>query len=436
MKTYQETLNFLYTKLPMFSRVGAAAYKTDLHNTVALCNHIGNPQNNFKTIHIAGTNGKGSVSHYLASILQDGGYKVGLYTSPHLVDFRERIKINGVMIAKTAVQNFVVQNEVFINKIEPSFFEVTVALAYEYFSHKKVDVAIIETGLGGRLDSTNIITPLLSVITNIGYDHVALLGNTLAKIAYEKAGIIKPNVPVVIGEFTKETKPVFLAKAKVCNAPILFVSKLHKTIITKATLGTLVLKINEVKVTTPLSGLYQAKNIATVYQAFLLLQKYFFKLTINNFKNGIKQVVTNTGLFGRFQLLQQKPTIIADVAHNPHGITQLVKQIKAIKNTFSKVVFIVGFVNDKDIDACIALLPKWATYICTQAKIPRAINTYDLFVKCNNAGLQTLQATNVNKAINLGKTVVDKKGLIVICGSIFLVGEIEGLTKQKKAPNK
>jgi dihydrofolate synthase / folylpolyglutamate synthase len=419
----------------MFSRVGASAIKKDLTNTIAFCKHIKDPQEKFKTIHIAGTNGKGSVSSYLASVLQESGYKVGLYTSPHLVDFRERIKINGKYISRKYIIQFVAKHQNFIELLQPSFFEATVAMAFDYFAQQKVDIAIIETGLGGRLDSTNIITPILSVITNIGFDHMDLLGNTLPKIAYEKAGIIKPNVPVVIGKALKETLPIFTKKAAATKSHIILAAKLSKTTIIKQQIGLLKLNIKSGKksihIQTPLSGGYQIENINTSYTALQQVKPALIRINDKTLQLGFKNVIQNVGLFGRFQVLQKKPYIIADVAHNAHGMQQLLKQIKQYDASYKKIALVIGFVKDKDINACLQLIPKKYTLYVTKANIPRALPTNELAALCTQHKLKPTVASHVNKAIILAKLHVGNNGLVVVCGSIFVVGEIKGITNHK-----
>jgi len=306
---YQQTLDWLFAQLPMYQMQGASAYKKDLTNTILLANHLGNPENKIKAIHVAGTNGKGSTSSMMASVLQEAGYKVGLYTSPHLKDFRERIRINGVDISQDFVVDFIAQNKSFFEENKLSFFEMTVGLAFDYFVKENVDVAVIEVGMGGRLDSTNIITPLVSVITNIGFDHTQFLGNTLEAIAYEKAGIIKPNVPVVIGEYTKETKEVFLAKAKDCQAAIFFASDLVAKEYPSALLGD-----------------YQVHNKKTVVQTVEVLKSHF-NVSEENLQNGLMNVVKNTGLLGRWQQIHSNPKVICDTAHNSHGLKICLNQL-------------------------------------------------------------------------------------------------------------
>ena len=427
---YQQTLNFLYTQLPMYSRVGASAYKEDLGNTITLCNAIQNPQQKLKCIHIAGTNGKGSTSHMLAAILQQNGYKTGLYTSPHIKDFRERIRINGKMISKDFVIDFVAKTTEITAKISPSFFELTVAMAFDYFATEKVDIAIIETGLGGRLDSTNIITPILSIITNIGYDHMNILGNTLEKIATEKAGIIKPNVPVIIGEYLPETKNVFIQKAAKENAPIHFVQEKYCSNNIKYDANSLLLDVtNKVESITEqfeldLNGLYQAKNICTVLAAEGMLMQIGYRCTIENEKYALANVKKLTGMQGRWDVLQNNPTIIADVGHNKDGIALILKQLKENYSN-SDLHFIIGFVNDKDVETVLQLFPKNATYYFTNAHIPRAMPKEVLLNKALAVGLQGNTFDDVNDAILAAKNTANEIDVILICGSFFIVSEIE-----------
>lgn len=442
--TYQETIEYLYQHLPMFSRIGAAAYKKDLHNTIELCTALGNPQQQFKTIHIAGTNGKGSTSHMIAALLQEAGYKTGLYTSPHLKDFRERIKINGAWVSENFVIDFVERTKAISQTIQPSFFELTVAMAFDYFAQEKVDVAVIETGLGGRLDSTNIITPVLSVITNIGYDHMNLLGNTLEEIAAEKAGIIKPGIPVVIGEYLPETRTIFENKANECNAPIYFASEEYAVTDIVAAVQTLQCKVTNTPnhitedFTLDLNGLYQVKNLCTVLCAEgILLQKGF---TINNEaeKFALANTKLLTGLHGRWDVIAENPTIVLDVAHNEDGIKQVLKQIREEtedrrqmiedrrQNTEDRRVhFVVGMVKDKEVSKVLSLLPSDAYYYFTHAHIPRAMDAAELKEKAATYHLSGDHFDNVNAAIAAAKANAAATDLIIVCGSVFLVGEVE-----------
>lgn len=428
---YQETIAYLYAHLPMFSRIGTAAYKKDLHNTIELCEALHNPQNNFKSIHIAGTNGKGSTSHMLAAILQEAGYKTGLYTSPHLTDFRERIKINGEMIAESFVVDFVERIKRLSETIEPSFFEVTVAMAFDYFAKEKVDFAVIETGLGGRLDSTNIITPILSVITNIGYDHMNILGDTLDKIAFEKAGIIKKNVPVVIGEFLPETKKIFINKAAAESAPIYFAQEAYSvdnTILQTYHLSCDLTNTNKNTTnnyTLDLNGIYQTKNLRTVIKATDILIERGIDLPAIAIHHALSHVKPLTGLHGRWEVIADEPTIVLDVAHNEDGIKQLLQQLALIRGQYNSVHIVIGMVKDKDVSKALSLLPKDANYYFTNANIPRALPAAELKAK---AGVYHLKGTiydNVNAAIEAAKKQTDVNDLILVCGSVFLVGELK-----------
>jgi dihydrofolate synthase/folylpolyglutamate synthase len=405
--TYQQTLDYLYSQLPMYSRIGAAAYKEDLHNTIALCNAIDNPQTKFKSIHIAGTNGKGSTSHMLAAILQQAGYKTGLYTSPHLKDFRERIKINGEMISHEFVVDFVERTKTISEEIKPSFFELTVAMAFDYFEKEKIDVAVIETGLGGRLDSTNIITPILSIITNIGYDHTDLLGNTLEKIAFEKAGIIKPGVPVVIGEYLPETKKVFIEKAKQCNSPIYFAQDEYAVSNINYSMQLLSCDVTstEHNITETfeldLNGLYQTKNIRTVLCAEGLLMQLGFNLKNADEKQALKNVKKLTGLYGRWDVISSNPTIVLDVAHNEDGVKQLLHQLSVVRGPSSALHFIMGMVKDKDISKLLSILPKNARYYFSSAHIERALPHKELLEKAKAFELKGESYDDVQQMILL-----------------------------------
>ena len=429
--TYQQTIDYLYVHLPMFSRIGAAAYKEDLHNTIALCQALDNPHTKFKSIHVAGTNGKGSTSHMLAAILQQTGYKTGLYTSPHLTDFRERIKIDGQMISEDFVIEFVERTKQLSDSIQPSFFELTVAMAFDFFAKEKVEIAIIETGLGGRLDSTNVITPLLSIITNIGYDHTNILGNTLEKIAFEKAGIIKPGVPVVIGEYLAETKPVFISKAAQTQSAIYFAQKEYVS--SNITFNTYQLHCNVTSTnnnitehfTLDLNGLYQIKNLQTVLCAERILRGQGFNISNEAEKFGLANTKKLTGLRGRWDVIAEQPTIVLDVAHNEDGIRQLLHQLSVISDQFDQLHIITGMVKDKDVDKALSLLPKNATYYFTNAHIPRALPAQQLQQKAAGYNLKGDLFENVNTAMNAAKQQAAKDDLILICGSVFLVGEVK-----------
>jgi len=427
--TYEEALSYLYSQLPMFSRIGAAAYKVDIHNTVALCEVLGNPQNKFKSIHIAGTNGKGSTSHMLAAMLQQQGFKTGLYTSPHIKDFGERIRINGKMIDKDFVVSFTEKTKSICQDIQPSFFELTVAMAFEYFALHEVDIAIIETGLGGRLDSTNIINPILSIITNIGYDHTNLLGNTLEAISFEKAGIIKTNTPVVIGEYLPETKPVFEKKALEMNAPIFYASEIYE--VTLLENSNQFLKC-EVKDNTnqhteifslDLNGNYQLKNLKTVLAAEKILSTLGFEIDEPNEKFALANVKTITDLKGRWDVVSEKPLCIHDVAHNKDGIHALLQQLEENHNN-ANYHFVIGFVNDKDISSVLDLLPNNANYYFTNAHIPRALPHAELKSMANEKNLNGESYDDVNEAISAAKKIANENDVIVVCGSFFILAEV------------
>ena len=428
---YRQTIDYLYQHLPMFSRVGAIAYKEDLHNTIAICQALDNPQTKFKSIHIAGTNGKGSTSHMLAAILQQAGYKTGLYTSPHLKDFRERIKINGEMLSEEFVVDFVGRTRALTEQIQPSFFELTVAMAFEYFAEQKVDIAIIETGLGGRLDSTNIISPILSVITNIGYDHMNILGNTLLEIASEKAGIIKPGVPVVIGEWLPETKDIFISKAKQSNAPLHFAQDeyevsdiVYSASSLRCNVTSTIHQVTE-SFQLDLNGLYQAKNLCTVLAAEGILMEMGFNIKNEEEKFALAHTKELTGLHGRWDVIGKEPTIVLDVAHNADGINQVLYQVGHSGLAFEQLSFVMGMVNDKDISSMLSALPKTANYFFTNAHIPRALHYEVLKTKAATFGLKGESFDNVNDAIKAAKKKAGANDLIIICGSVFVVGEVD-----------
>lgn len=432
--TYQQTIDYLFAQLPMYSRIGAAAYKADLHNAIALCAALDNPQNKFKSVHIAGTNGKGSTSHMLAAVFQQAGYKTALYTSPHLKDFRERIKINGEMISKDFVVDFVQRTQQITQEIEPSFFELTMAMAFDYFAQEQVDIAIIETGLGGRLDSTNIITPLLSIITNIGYDHMAILGNTLSQIATEKAGIIKPTVPVIIGEYLAETKTIFSNKAAECQADIHFAQDLYWVSDVQLSTQYVQCCITETlnnhteNFTLDLNGLYQTKNVCTVLLAKKILQQRGFTITHEAEKQALAQSKKITGLRGRWDVIAENPTLVLDVAHNEDGIKQVLQQVQWIRennsNDTMQLHFIMGMVKDKEVETVLALLPKAANYYFTQAHIPRAMDGAALQAKAAAIHLVGNCFNNVNDAIQAARNNAQEQDIIIVCGSVFLVGEV------------
>ncbi|TRX40003.1 bifunctional folylpolyglutamate synthase/dihydrofolate synthase [Flavobacterium restrictum] len=403
---YQETTNWMFNQLPMYQLQGASAYKEDLTNAQLLAKHLEHPEQKIKCIHVAGTNGKGSTSHMLASILQEAGYKVGLYTSPHLKDFRERIKINGIAISEDFVCDFIQKNKTFLEANEMSFFEMTVGLAFDYFVKEATDINIIEVGLGGRLDATNIITPLISVITNIGIDHTQFLGTTLEAIAGEKAGIIKPNIPVVIGEYTPETKPIFLAKAKENQAPIYFASEL-------------------IAQTPPsdLQGDYQAHNKKTVLQtiAVLMAQKQY-NVAPTNINLGLLHVVKNTGLLGRWQQLGKSPKIICDTAHNKHGLTIVMNQVQ--KEKFDTLHIVLGVVNDKDLDEILPLFPKKAIYYFCRPSIFRGLDVAVLAKKATEFNLNGTIFHSVSDAYQEACAKAQSTDFIYIGGSTFVVAEI------------
>jgi dihydrofolate synthase / folylpolyglutamate synthase len=426
--TYAETLDYLYTKLPLFSRIGSAALKKDLTNTRILCERLENPQNKFKTVHIAGTNGKGSVSHMLAAIFQKAGYKTGLYTSPHLHDFRERIKINGALMEEEAVVEFVERTRELTEAIEPSFFELTVAMAFDYFASRQVDVAIIEVGLGGRLDSTNIITPELSVITNIGLDHTALLGDSLPEIAAEKGGIIKEHIPVVIGEKHPETAPVFKRLATEKSAPLYFAGDNYR--IAGFELSTAILRVDVQEGTTgkqrtfelDLPGIYQKKNILSVLQAVNLLREKGWNLPEETVAEALQQVKALTGLHGRWEVIRREPTVVLEVAHNEDGMRQMLQHLEGL--SYNRLHLVFGMVKDKDITAVLKLLPAAATYYFTQADIPRAMDRHTLQAEAGAHQLQGNTYKNVNEALQAALSAAVADDLILVCGSIFLVAEV------------
>ncbi len=433
---YQNTIDYLYSRLPMFSRIGAAAIKNNLENTNAICSFLGNPQHKFKTIHIAGTNGKGSTSHMLASIFQEAGYKTGLYTSPHLYDFRERIKVNGQMCSKEFVTTFTNRMKGLIEKIEPSFFEITVGMAFEYFAQEKCDIAIIETGLGGRLDSTNVISPELSIITNIGWDHMALLGNTLPEIATEKAGIIKTDTPVVISEVIPETKTVFEQKAAALNAPIYFAEDFLHFQHFQNNWASSLFEFNQplihyldapvfqknFTVESDLPGKYQSKNLKGVLVAVQLLSGMGWKLTAPKVLKALANVKENTGLMGRWECIQNSPKVVLDVAHNVHGMHALLDQLATLH--YQQLHIITGMVKDKDVDAVLKLLPTTATYYFTQSHIPRALPANELAKKGTALGLIGNVYDDVNDALAEANMHANHNDLILVIGSVFLVAEV------------
>ena len=402
--TYDETIEYLFNSTPLFQNVGKAAYKEGLANTLALDEYFGHPHTQFKTIHVGGTNGKGSTSHSLASVLQSAGYKVGLFTSPHLKDFRERIRINGEMISEEYVVDFVEQHRSFFEPLYPSFFELTTAMAFKYFADEKVDVAVIEVGLGGRLDCTNIITPVLSIITNISFDHVNLLGNTLEKIASEKAGIIKHGVPVVIGETTSKTRTVFETKAKEVGTQIVFAEEKE---------------IPEIPF--ELGGDYQQKNLRTILTALSILRSSF-NISEQNISYGLSNVCEQTGLMGRWQTLKEFPKTVCDVGHNVGGFEYIVKQLT--RQQYKTLRIVIGMVNDKDINGVLALLPKDAKYYFTKAKVARALRPEELQEKAKEYGLNGNCYPSVTEAYEAAVKESSTDDFIFIGGSCFVVAEV------------
>jgi dihydrofolate synthase/folylpolyglutamate synthase len=437
---YEETIAYLYHLLPVFHRDGAKAFKPGLKNITELCERLGNPQNGFKSIHIAGTNGKGSTSHYMASILQSAGYKTGLYTSPHLKDYTERFRINGKSIDKANVVEFVDANRKLIEELQPSFFELSVALAFNFFALEKVDIAVIEVGLGGRLDSTNIIQPELSIITNIGFDHMDVLGNTLSKIASEKAGIIKYKTPAVISERHPDTSQVFIDKAKEEDAPIFFAEDNYKIVENKASvLNGLTLEIdvfnrNSEKIykgiSSQLIGNYQLKNLSGVFQSVDILKARGFKIDDYALRNGISAVVSLTGLKGRWQLLNRKPLTICDTGHNEHGLRIVIDQInKLFVNGFArgKKHFILGFVKDKNVSEILSLFPVDANYYFCEANSPRAMSADNLVDISRSIGISGHAIQDVNEAYQKVIEIASEDDFIYIGGSTFVVAELNEL---------
>ena len=425
---YSETLNWMFNKLPMYQRIGASAYKADLNTTINIINYLDNPQDSFKSIHIAGTNGKGSTSHSLASVFQEAGYKTGLYTSPHLRDFRERIRINGEMIPENEVVDFIGKHKDKLEELELSFFEMTVAMAFDYFRKEKVDIAIIEVGMGGRLDSTNVIKPELCVITNISLDHVKFLGENEEQIAAEKAGIIKPEIPVVIGETQEGSKDVFIKTAKEKNSPIFFADKIMDC--RKDNTYSLdyqqfdIFKNNESylkELKYPLLGNYQKKNLATVICALDILRDSF-KIEEKHIIDGLANVIKNTSLMGRWQVINKNPLAIADTGHNVAGINEVNRQLAETK--YNKLHFVLSVVNDKDIDGILQLLPKEAEYYFCKADIPRGLSADILFEKATNSGLKGKVYESVRNAYSSALANAQEGDLVFVGGSNFTVAEV------------
>ncbi|MBL4586463.1 MAG: bifunctional folylpolyglutamate synthase/dihydrofolate synthase [Flavobacteriales bacterium] len=424
---YAETLNYLFRQLPMYQRQGAVAFKKDLSNTLALCAMLDNPQNKFKSIHVAGTNGKGSVSHLLASVFQCAGYKVGLYTSPHLKDFRERIRINGKMIAEQEVVDFVAEHRSDFEQIKPSFFEMTVALAFYHFAKNQVDIAIVETGLGGRLDSTNVLIPELSVITNIGLDHQQFLGDTLGEIAGEKAGIIKKNVPVIIGEFQQEIAEVFENKARETNSILRFADREWEIRDQKQTADHLSIALRhydgmELTVESQLTGPHQPKNLTTALAATRMLSEAGWNLTREHFKQGVNSVVDRTGLQGRWQILQTQPTIICDNGHNKEALVPNIERL-LLTHKEKQLHFVWGMVNDKDVRKTLELLPKGAKYYFCRPNVPRGLDVSVLQKEGIQLGLSCSEYGSVAAAIAAARNSASETDLIYIGGSTFVVAE-------------
>ena len=402
---YKETLDWMFAQLPMFQRQGKTAFKKDLTNSIAFSKHLNYPETTFKSVHVAGTNGKGSTSHMLASILQEAGYKVGLYTSPHLKDFRERIRINGEVISKGEVIDFISKNKLFLDIHKLSFFEMTVGLAFDCFAKHTVDIVVVEVGLGGRLDSTNIITPEVSVITNIGFDHTQFLGETLPEIAFEKAGIIKNEIPVVIGEFQEETYPVFKNKAAKMNAPIFLASS-----------------DIESNYASDLKGSYQSNNIKTVLKTVKVLKTKDFSISNESVKKGLLNVINNTGLLGRWQQLNESPKVICDTGHNKEGLTYVFNQLK--QETFKELHIVLGVVNDKDLNKILPLFPKKARYYFCKPDIPRGLNEIELQLKCSEFELKGGAYSSVKEAYVEALQTADRQDFVFIGGSTFVVAEV------------
>ena len=427
-KAYEQTTAYLFSQLPMYQRVGDAAMKKDLKNIIALCKHLNNPQDTFPTIHIAGTNGKGSTTHILAAILQETGKKVGIYTSPHYKDFRERIKIGNKLASKSFIVDFVKKNKKILEKIQPSFFEISVAMAFDYFAKEKVDIAIIETGLGGRLDSTNIITPILSIITNISMEHQAYLGNTLKEIAGEKAGIIKKNVPVVISEDNPTTAPVFIKKAKEMNAPIHFSKDSYSVIPTVDAFTHSIFNIYKNKrlymrdIESDVAGQFQAENIRGVIQAVYILNELGYDISDEQTLSALKKVKSSTYFIGRMHIVKYAPFIVADSGHNEGALSKTLDELQKIK--YRKLHIILGFVKDKEIKKMLSFFPKNAAYYFTEANIPRALPVAELAKIADKAGLKGESYESVKDALAAARSVVSLDDCIFVGGSTFVVAEV------------
>jgi len=424
---YDEALDYMESQLPMFHRIGKSAYKANLGNALVLDEYFGHPHKKFSSVHVAGTNGKGSTSHMLASVLQQAGYRVGLYTSPHLKDFRERIRVNGEMISQDEVTQFVEEHRKLFDRVKPSFFEMTVAMAFDYFARQNVDVAVVEVGLGGRLDSTNIITPIISVITSIGLDHTDLLGNTLPQIAGEKAGIIKRGVPVVISQFQPETASVFTSKASEMQSSIVFADSAYKVQEMKYTgsgMQTFLVEHGESmeQWDTDLMGSYQRLNLPGVLASLDILREEGYRITLDAQKQGLRMVQQLTGLMGRWQKLQDRPLIYCDTGHNVDGITMVMEQIHRM--SYAKLHVVLGMVADKDIDGMLSLLPADAIYYFTRAALPRALDQNVLMAKAMLHGLMGEAYPTVTQALEAAKDRADENDLIYVGGSTFVVAEV------------
>ncbi len=433
---YNETLTYIMEKLPMFQRIGKQAYRSGLENTLKLDAYFNRPHNKFKTIHVAGTNGKGSVSHMLASVLQEAGYKTGLYTSPHLVDFRERIRINGKMINKPFVTNFINKHRPFFETFDPSFFEISVFMAFEYFDRNNVDVAVIEVGLGGRLDATNIINPVLSVITNIGRDHTEILGETIEAISREKAGIIKENIPVIVGESHPASAPVFMEYSKRNNSPLTFADKVYRIDYSLMSIDDYqvfnVKKGEDIRYTNLKCGLlgnYQRKNAITVLAALDVLCSFFPDINEKSRYQGIRNVTRNTGLQGRWQIIRSNPKVICDTAHNADGLNQVIQQLN--NTPFKRLHLILGFVNDKDVDAILKYLPARAVYYFVRLSVPRTMSETELSLRAAGAGIIGKAYIGINDAYDDALRIATKEDLVVITGSNFLVADLLAILGQK-----
>lgn len=429
--TYEEALQYLYNSLPMYQRVGKIAIKKDLTNTVALCNYLENPQQKFSSIHIGGTNGKGSSAHSIAAILQSTGYKTGLYTSPHLKDFTERIKINGKPIPNEAVTDFVMQHQGMLEQIKPSFFEMTVIMAFDHFAREEVDIAVIEVGLGGRLDSTNVIHPMVSLITNIGYDHTDMLGDTLPQIAIEKGGIIKEGVPAIIGEKHEETMPVFVELAASRKAPLYFAQDEYMVEVNNRDGGKFSVNIDREgeriydNLKLDLSGIYQLKNLPGILTTVDVLRKLGMKIKKEDVVTGLAQVSALTGLKGRWQILSQYPLTICDTGHNQEAFRDIVAQLESMD--YSQLHLVLGFSGDKEVDKVLSLLPLSAAYYFCQAQVPRAMDAKLLQEKGKQKGLFGEAFTTVEEALQAARQKADESDLIFIGGSTFIVAEINEL---------